>query len=175
MHQQLEDYLEQIRFQIKSLPQDKQNEEVQELQQHLLTIVESRMEEGDCEEEAVAAALRQFGRPRQVGRSLRKAWHSRSNAEGKVTIPLNKFVSAGLWSLAFSTLSGMLAAFIYGGYAGLWFGLQSRRGIASSGDVPGMEVWIAVVNIGPEVMGLAGLLLALSGRLPTFHIKRIAK
>lgn len=74
MHQQLETYLEQVKAQLKSLPLEKQDEEVRELRQHLLALVEVGMEIGDSEDEAVAAAIRQFGKAKRVGRALSGSW-----------------------------------------------------------------------------------------------------
>lgn len=171
MHPQLHNYLERVKSQLRSLPQGKQDEEVQELHQHLLAIVESQKESGISEDEAVAAALRQFGPPRCVGRSLRKAWYSRLAQERKTT-PINKFISAAIWALAFDTVVGMVVASIYGALAGAQIGSQLKHGVTPTGHFPGMEMWLAVVNIGPLAAGALGLLLALFGRLPAFHLER---
>ena len=86
MHKELESYLEQVKAQLKPLPAEKQDEELQEVHHHLQALVASRIEHGDSEDEAVAAAIRQFGNAKQVGRSLRQAWNGRPEKPFRVAL-----------------------------------------------------------------------------------------
>ena len=77
MDKQLETYLAQIKAQLQSLPPQKQDEELQEIRQHLQALAANSMTRGLAENEAVAAAIRQFGDSRRVGRDLQQAWRGR--------------------------------------------------------------------------------------------------
>lgn len=67
--QSLENYLSQIAHELRALPSQARADEMREIEAHLRTMIEER---GD-----VAGVLAQFGKPRKVGRDLRKAWESR--------------------------------------------------------------------------------------------------
>ena len=62
----LEYYLAQIARELRDLPPQARADEMREIESHLRALIEAR---GD-----VAAVLAQFGRPRKVGRALRRAW-----------------------------------------------------------------------------------------------------
>ena len=64
--QSIETYLEQIARELRDLPSQARADEMREIEAHLRTMIEQR---GD-----VAAVLAQFGKPRKVGRDLRRAW-----------------------------------------------------------------------------------------------------
>lgn len=70
MHPHIEKYLEQLKRQLKSLPPDQSAEEIREIGIHLQALVEEGREGGLCEDEAVRAAIAQFGSHRKVGREL---------------------------------------------------------------------------------------------------------
>ena len=82
MHEQLENYLKEVRTQLRSLPAGKQDEELREIRQHLQALIAGNVERGDSEDKAVAAAIRQFGSSKQVGQSLRQA----QTAKGMMTM-----------------------------------------------------------------------------------------
>ena len=64
--QPLELYLSQIEHELRALPPQARADELREIEAHLCAMLETR---GD-----VAAVLAQFGKPRKVGRELRRAW-----------------------------------------------------------------------------------------------------
>lgn len=64
--QSLENYLAQIERELRALPSQARADEMREIEAHLRTMIEAR---GD-----VAGVLAQFGKPRKVGRDLRRAW-----------------------------------------------------------------------------------------------------
>ena len=82
----IENYLAQIARELRDLPASARDEEMREIESHLRAMIEAR---GD-----VAAVLRQFGKPRKVGRDLRRAW------ERKQPEAWNRF--------GFALLSGLL-------------------------------------------------------------------
>jgi hypothetical protein len=65
-----DEYLTQLSTQLKLAPHEWSGELRQELRQHLEALVAAHMELGSSPEEAVAAALRQFGDPVLIGRWL---------------------------------------------------------------------------------------------------------
>lgn len=74
MHKQLEDYLATVSVRLESLPEERRREQLAELGAHLHALVESGLMLGETEEEAVAAALRQFGPAPRIGQELFRAW-----------------------------------------------------------------------------------------------------
>ena len=62
----LETYMAQIAHELRDLPSQARADEMREIETHLAAMIEAR---GD-----VAAVLAQFGKPRKVGRDLRRAW-----------------------------------------------------------------------------------------------------
>lgn len=70
---ELEHYLETIEARLKGLPSAQRQEEVREIRQHLEALVAGHRIAGLGEDEAVEAAIRQFGHAEQVGQELSKA------------------------------------------------------------------------------------------------------
>ena len=64
--QAIESYLAQIAHELRDLPSQAREEEMREIEAHLRALIEAR---GN-----VAEVLAQFGKPRRVGRDLRRAW-----------------------------------------------------------------------------------------------------
>ena len=85
--QSLESYLSQIAHELRHLPTQARAEELREIESHLRAMIEAR---GD-----VAAVLAQFGRPRKVGRDLRRAWE-RKQPEAWWRLPLAIGIGVGL-------------------------------------------------------------------------------
>jgi len=73
----VERYLADIGAHLKALSPAQHEEEVRELREHLDALVRDRRAEGLGDEEAGAAALRQFGDAGRIGRRLRGAWARR--------------------------------------------------------------------------------------------------
>jgi len=74
MHKQLEDYLAKVEKSLSPLPQGRRDEELKEMRQHLLSTVELNQENEQTEDQAVAAALQQFGGHRELGARVVSAW-----------------------------------------------------------------------------------------------------
>ena len=70
---QLDHYIETIEARLKSLSPARRQEEMQEIRQHLEALVAGHRIAGLSEDEAVEAAIRQFGHAEQVGQELSKA------------------------------------------------------------------------------------------------------
>lgn len=70
---QLEHYIETIEGRLKSLPPARRQEEMQEIRQHLEALAAGHRIAGLSEDEAVEAAIRQFGHAEQVGKELSQA------------------------------------------------------------------------------------------------------
>ena len=69
----LDHYLETMEGRLKSLAPARRQEELQEVRQHLEALVAGHRMAGLSEDEAVAAAIRQFGHAEQVGQALSQA------------------------------------------------------------------------------------------------------
>jgi len=71
----LDDYLDRVVAPlVDDVPHVRRRELRAELGAHLESLVEAHLELGDTPEEALAAALRQFGPPRQVGKCWLREW-----------------------------------------------------------------------------------------------------
>ena len=76
----LDGYLSQVARELRELPAQARADELREIESHLRALVlASRQLEDIGEAEATAAALKQFGVPRRVGRNLRRAWERRQS------------------------------------------------------------------------------------------------
>ena len=71
---EVERYLAAIDVRLRALPPTRRDEELRELRQHLAALVDGHRARGLSEDEAVAMALRQFGRAEQIGQDLHEAW-----------------------------------------------------------------------------------------------------
>lgn len=69
----LDHYLETIEARLQGLLPARRQEEMREIRQHLEALVAGHRIAGLSEEEAVAAAIRQFGHAEQVGQALNQA------------------------------------------------------------------------------------------------------
>lgn len=74
MHTQLEDYLNEVAKGLGSLPMARREEELSEIRQHLLNAVVIGKEQGQAENEAILAAIEQFGTPQAVSKQIVSAW-----------------------------------------------------------------------------------------------------
>ena len=72
MNKRLDPYLQKLDHELRPLPEDRREEELREIRQHLEAIVTRLMEGGLSEEEAVEAATSQFGEAHAVGHELVK-------------------------------------------------------------------------------------------------------
>jgi len=70
---QLDHYLETMEGRLKSLTPARRQEEMQEIRQHLEALAAGHRIAGLSENEAVEAAIRQFGHAEQVGQALNQA------------------------------------------------------------------------------------------------------
>jgi|GEM_PF-179176 len=107
-----ESYLEQLEVQLRPLPPQIRNEEIREIQAHLWALMESHIERGDNEAEAVAAALQQFGPPQVVGRSLRRAWAERPEAPAQLALAVGGALMCHLIGCYFG-LAGVALVSLY--------------------------------------------------------------
>lgn len=73
MSSQLEKYLRDVAVELHSLPREQREEEIEEIRAHLTAYAEKRRAAGAGEEEAMRAAITQFGRPVEVGRKIARA------------------------------------------------------------------------------------------------------
>ncbi len=82
MHRsRLEQYLDQLEQPLAALSAEARGEWREEARQHLLCLIAAHEELGSSPEEAMAAALRQFGDPDRIGQSLRTATRRRADAQ----------------------------------------------------------------------------------------------
>jgi len=70
----LERYLSTIASRLRTVPAEQRDEQVEEMRQHLEALVAGHVALGCGEDDAVEAAIRQFGRAEQVGRGLNRTW-----------------------------------------------------------------------------------------------------
>jgi hypothetical protein len=80
MHDLLEQYLEEVASQLKSLPAKRRNEELREIREHLLTAVTTHREAGLSEAEASANVVVQFGSASVLARRLTTSWRRERRA-----------------------------------------------------------------------------------------------
>jgi hypothetical protein len=73
MHAPLEDYLAQVEKQLAPLPAEQRKAELREIRLHLQMMIEDYIAIGDSPDEAVAAAVRQFGSASKTGQALQRA------------------------------------------------------------------------------------------------------
>lgn len=73
MSSQLEKYLRQAAVQLHDLPADRREEEIEEIRAHLTAYAAKRQDAGASEDEAMAAAIVQFGDAGEVGRKIARA------------------------------------------------------------------------------------------------------
>ncbi|MES2462427.1 MAG: permease prefix domain 1-containing protein [Armatimonadota bacterium] len=74
----LEQYVEKVAVNLKSLPESERTSQLDELRQHLESLVAARRAEGESEEIATETALKQFGSAREIGADLsRSVWRMR--------------------------------------------------------------------------------------------------
>ena len=70
----IEEYLRQVAHELRDLPSDARAEELREIKAHLGAMVGAHQTADVDETQALAQTLKQFGRPRKVGREMLKAW-----------------------------------------------------------------------------------------------------
>jgi hypothetical protein len=70
----LEHYLARIAGQLRPMPADRRNVELDEVHQHLQDLTEQYQDAGMTGDQAIASALRQFGSPGRLGSQLLRAW-----------------------------------------------------------------------------------------------------
>ncbi|MGC4047508.1 MAG: permease prefix domain 1-containing protein [Armatimonas sp.] len=70
----LENYVEELRHELKDLPVTQRAEQLAEVRTHLNALIEANRELGLTEEEAEAAAIAQLGVPRQTTRTERRTF-----------------------------------------------------------------------------------------------------
>lgn len=75
----LSDYLAQIERELRFLPHQARESELREIEAHLRALIEAGQSQNDAD--GVTQALAQFGKPRRVGRDLRKAWERKQPEE----------------------------------------------------------------------------------------------
>lgn len=72
MHSPLEQYIETVETRLRALPPEQRNNEVEEIRQHLESMVAAHVELGYGEQEAVELSLTQFGKAERVGKDLNR-------------------------------------------------------------------------------------------------------
>ena len=110
MHRLLEEYLDQVATQLRTLPVKRRNEELREMRQHLLSTVEAHLELGATQQEAVEATLHQFGSSAEAASGLTRAWRRGQGAW--LNVAKGGFLgAAALWGVfAACTLFGQYVA-----------------------------------------------------------------
>jgi len=73
MHSRLEQYLQTVEQNLRSLPAEERHNELNEIRLHMESLVEANRELGSTEEEAVTQTLAQFGRAQHIGKDLSSA------------------------------------------------------------------------------------------------------
>ena len=135
--EEVEAYFNRLNAQLKRMPREDRAELHQELRQHLDALAAAHEELGATPEEAVDAALQQFGDPVKIGRRMLREWrHSRQvkfRGQGKSIL-----VVGGLFSLLLPLASVFAPSWIgaynivllpvlIGNIAGLCFGCPAIR------------------------------------------------
>jgi hypothetical protein len=102
---QVEEYLSEVGQAMKRLPKETQQQEIEEVRQHLLALIEADQQMGISEEEATAAALRQFGAATQVGQAIRQArQQERGTALGAAALLIGVYAASVLFQIGWGVL-----------------------------------------------------------------------
>ncbi len=107
--QSLEFYIAQIAHELRDLPSQARADELREIEAHLRAMLEAR---GDS---PIAETLAQFGKPRRVGRDLRRAWE-RKQPEAWWRVIVAPFVGFALQMILSLLLTNL---FLLGSYFSL--------------------------------------------------------
>lgn len=87
------DYLDRLDAQLAWMPYRERDEIHQEIRQHLYGLTAAHRQPGSVPEEDVAAALRSFGNPVQIGRKLFREWRQATEqGYGRVNISVARLV-----------------------------------------------------------------------------------
>ena len=81
MDKPLEKYLAEVSNYLGPLPLARREEEIKEMRQHLQCAITAYQDEGQSEEEASANAIKQFGKPEELGKKVVWAWRRADKRE----------------------------------------------------------------------------------------------
>ncbi len=99
MHSLLEEYLAEVERNLAPLPSARRNDELRELREHLLYAVAASRQQGLSEDDAVRAALEQFGAPENIGSEVVSVWRRGERRES-----LRSFFGAAICMTVLSSL-----------------------------------------------------------------------
>ena len=99
----IERYLEEVRSRLNILSEAERDAELAEVRSHLLALAQAHTELGIPEQEAMQAALQQFGDPKSVGTGLRRAWKQGLKQRLPGTV-----LSAAGWAFSISLSSSLI-------------------------------------------------------------------
>lgn len=99
MHSPLEQYLEQVKTHLQEMPQQQREEEVEEIRQHIGTMVAAHRELGATDEVAIMQALAQFGKAQALGSELARAFRRRDRILRGSLLGATAFSCAAYWAL----------------------------------------------------------------------------
>lgn len=143
MHSLLENYLAQVEQQLNLLPVTRRNEELREMRQHLQDAAALNRERGQTEDEAVQAALEQFGTPETLSKKIIWAWRRGDQPENR-----RSFWGAAICTTVLSFLgAGMICvpaseAFLHSGYYLIHPWLIGTTVALMAAMMTGMTGWI---------------------------------
>lgn len=104
----IERFFDCVHEQLRPIPWSECSRIHQELYLHLEQIVDARIASGSSPGEAVESALRQIGKPRELGRKMRQEWYLSDRRPAGVT--LLTLGAAYLWFYLFLLIFGAIAA-----------------------------------------------------------------
>lgn len=110
MEKKLETYLQTVESELGEMREARREGELREMRQHLEAIVARLTEGGLSEEEAVEAAIAQFGVARQVGRELEKVGTRKESLLRILLAPIGAAACAMILSSATVTLQEVIAS-----------------------------------------------------------------
>ena len=150
MHSLLEQYVEKVTVHLHALPQEKREDEIEELSAHLQALATAHQELGISEEAAARATIQQFGAAQEIGHNLLRAWLA-----GKERIP-GTLREAILYSLLLYTAVGLAANLCMRGASYLGLSFHSSMVIS----------FVAALTLIPFVIGAGTGFLAPRRALP---------
>ncbi|MBV9865461.1 MAG: hypothetical protein JO316_08940 [Abitibacteriaceae bacterium] len=118
-------YLNTLHTQLVGLPLEKQQEVREEVLQHIEALEEADILLGGTPEEAIAAALRQFGDPRKIGRQIAREWQLREWRRGGIIL-----------------LKAFVAPVSYVGIAALWTTVMAVTSLMADGTTEDYALWL---------------------------------
>jgi hypothetical protein len=160
MNNRLEQYIEEVKADLRHLPEAEQGGEVAEIRAHLEALTAQYEALGLSEETATATALEQFGSAKTLNKGLRRArWRAMGKQIasfwwGRDSIPVATFFSTSIAIIAIILLTGLVKQLEYK-LLSVFYPHLITTAHAMPPETPVSLLWFLLVDIGMVWLGLA--------------------